>query len=177
MRTIIAIDPGVHGGVAVYDEAATKPFSAFGFDGMSQADIIAEFSVIRQRAGEVVAVLEEIERFMPAMPGASISVYAESYGVLKGALMALGYRLETVRARKWQSGLGLAPERRQKTNGGTPVFKTLKNGTVKPVMEKDGPEWKRTLRARAQQLYPGIAATLQNADALLILEWARRNGI
>jgi len=37
------------------------------------------------------------------------------------------------------------------------------------------PEWKRKLRNKAQELYPQIDVTLQNADALLLLSYARQN--
>jgi hypothetical protein len=146
---IIAIDPGVAGGIAGYDSNSNNPVFSFGFSTMTESDIVAEIKSIREREPQCVAVIEELQRFSPA-PAAKMAVYAASYGVLKGALLALGFRIHTVRSQRWQSDLALG-----------------KKGEMK------SPEWKRKLKERAQQLFPGHKMTLQSADALLILEWAR----
>lgn len=170
MKTLIAIDPGSNGGVACYFEGAKIPITTFGFATMTEMDIINEFRSIKEKAdGECVAVLEDLQRFSP-QPAAMMSVYAESFGVLKGALMTLGFRLVKVRAQKWQKALALFPVKHPKMSKGAPVLD--KHGKQK--MEKNTSEWKRTLKARAQELYPNHASTLQTADALLILDWARR---
>jgi hypothetical protein len=116
---------------------------------MTQSDIVSELKTLREREPQCVAVIEELQRFSPA-PAAKMAVYAESYGVIKGALLALGFRIHTVRSQRWQADLALG-----------------KKGDMKQ------PEWKRKLKERAQQLFPGHKMTLQSADALLILEWAR----
>lgn len=151
MKTIIAIDPGVAGGYAVYYPECVEPHVTEGFSTMTPREIIDEFKAIRQgTGGELIAVMEDIQRFSP-MPAARMAEYAMSFGVLKGALMALDFRVELVRAQKWQKELSIG------SKGDTAQGK-----------------WKRKLKAKAQELFPGVNVTLQTADALLILEWAKR---
>lgn len=174
MKTLLAIDPGANGGAAVFQDTV-KGIATFGFSTMTQMDIIDEFRNIKiasQPDRECVAVLEDIQRFSQ-QPAAMMSVYAESYGVIKGALMTLGFRIVIVRSQKWQKALALFPVKYPVIKDGKPVVG--KNG--KPKMAKKDAEWKRTLKARAQELYPGVVSTLQNADALLILEWARKQNL
>lgn len=174
MRTILAVDPGASGGAAVWVEGHSV--YTFGFATMTQMDIISKFRMVKEAKGECVAVLEDIQRFSQ-QPAAMMSVYAESYGVIKGALMTLGYRIIIVRSQKWQKALALFPVKYpkmakcKKTGNLIPVIG--KNG--QPKMEKKASEWKRTLKARAQELFPNLETTMQNADALLILEYARKN--
>ena len=39
-----------------------------------------------------------------------------------------------------------------------------------------GPEWKRKLKSKAQELYPHLDVTLKNCDALLVLHYALGGG-
>lgn len=50
--------------------------------------------------------------------------------------------------------------------------KVLSLGNAKGKTPKARADWKRKLKQRAQQLYPGLSVTLKTADALLILEAA-----
>jgi hypothetical protein len=171
MKTLISIDPGAGGGMAIRfpDDV---PITTFGFETLTEGDIIDRMRSVKAASkGECIAILEDIQRFSP-QPAAMMSVYAESFGVIKGALMTLGYRVVKVRSQTWQKALSLVPVKHPKMKGGEPV---MKNG--KPVMEKKAAEWKRTLKARAQELFPDVEVTLQNADALLLIEWARKTGV
>lgn len=147
---------------------------------MTQTDIIDQFRNVKAEGTgrECVAVLEDIQRFSQ-QPAAMMSVYAESYGVIKGALMTLGFRIVIVRSQKWQKALALFPVKYPKmrkckrTGAMIPVL----TDSGEPKMEKRQSEWKRTLKARAQELYPDLEVTLQNADALLLLEYARKQNL
>jgi hypothetical protein len=79
------------------------------------------------------------------------AVMFENFGIVLGAAMALGYRIERVTPQKWQKELGL--------------------GTSKGLSKT---EWKNKLKGRAQELFPNIPITLKTADALLIWEYERR---
>lgn len=162
MKTLLAIDPGASGGMAVFNQDSKNPVWACGFADLTEADIINEFRALRIREespyNEVtynmpIAYLEELVKFAgPKLPGSTMAVYAASYGVIKGALLALGYEVRIIRAQKWQAALGLKRDRQ---------------------MEK--PDWKRKLKQRAQEIFPGIDVTLKTCDALLILEYARQD--
>jgi hypothetical protein len=75
---------------------------------------------------------------------------AQNFGRIEGAAIALGWRMVRVHPKQWQKAHGL-----------------VKSGATQG-------EWKRRLRALAAELYPGQDVTLKTADALLILDWARR---
>lgn len=98
------------------------------------------------------AYLENLVKFAKRnMPSSSMSTYASNWGVLKGVLMALDYRLILVTPQKWQKALGLGTS----------------NGRSKT-------EWKSHLRGEAQRLFPRLKITNSTADAALIGEAARR---
>ena len=78
----------------------------------------------------------------------------KNYGIVQGLGYAQGYALHRVEPKIWQEPLGL---------GGRKSCET-------------GPEWKRKLKSKAQELYPNLDVTLKNCDALLILHYAMGGG-
>jgi hypothetical protein len=78
--------------------------------------------------------------------------FGRGFGFLLGCLQTLGYRVELIRPQAWQKCLSLGTR-----NGGSKT------------------EWKNKLKAEAQRLFPSVNVTLKTADALLLLEFARRN--
>lgn len=99
------------------------------------------------------AYLEDLVKYAGNnMPSSRMAVYASNWGVIKGLLVALHYRIIIVPPKKWQTALGL--------------------GNSKELTKT---QWKNKLKNRAQQLFPKIDVTLATADALLICEAARRN--
>ena len=140
----LAIDPGAKGGYAarVGDETITgsMPDTEGGI-----LELLRKFST-----GGHVCFLEDLVKFTGTpMPSSSMAVYAGNWGFLKGALMALGYRVHLVKPQAWQ--------------------KTLNLGTSKGLQKR---EWKAKLRGEAERLFPGSKVTLSNADALLILRFS-----
>ena len=71
-------------------------------------------------------------------------------GVIHGILMSLGIEPKYVPPKTWQKALDLKKGKMSKT------------------------PWKNLLKAKAQELFPNQKVTLATADALLILEFARR---
>lgn len=157
MKTIIAIDPGASGGLAVRDfkgDVSTWPMCETDGD---LRQLLGEInSASKIEAVECVAVIEDLVKFAgKGQAGASAIVYGRNHGFIEGVLAGLGIRIERVRCQKWQKELGLG------TRG-----------------ELSKTEWKNKAKAMAQRLYPALngAITLKTADALLILEWAIRRG-
>ena len=145
MKRIIAIDPGTSGGIAWIDE-----------DGIVQAEKMpatdAEIcNVLASRLfkGSLVVIEDVPKHCGTALPASSIFVMAYNYGLFCGAIMALGKPLVRVRPQVWQAGIGST----KKTQG---------NG------------WKRWLAGIAQERFPHLKVTQKTADALLILDYARR---
>ena len=149
MRTILAIDPGLSGGVAVssFGKAECWPMPE------TEGDLLALVRDIRDAAvaegRELVCVLEEVSGYAgKAQPGSAMFRFGAHFGFIKGVVQALGIRLLLVRPQTWQKGFGL--------------------GTASACRTKS--EWKNKLKAEAQRRFPQLNVTLKTADALLILE-------
>ena len=149
MRTIVAVDPGQSGGIAVRWFGKTVCW------GMpeTQGDLLERLREIKRVAGlegdELVCVLEEVSGFAgKAQPGSAMFRFGEHFGFIKGVVQALEIRLVLVRPQVWQKGFGL--------------------GTASACQTKS--EWKNKLKAEAQRRFPHLNVTLKTADALLILE-------
>lgn len=146
--TILAIDPGKGGGMAFTHgsevHSRNMPETA--------GDVIDYLrNLVAISPNGVECYMESMVKFIggKTQTGASAIVYGHNYGVMEGAIMALSIRLNFIRPQEWQRGLGLA------TKG-----------------KRTDREWKNSLKAEAQRLFPTQTVTLGNADALLILEYA-----
>ncbi len=93
------------------------------------------------------AVLEFV-RSSPQMGVTSAFTFGRGYGALRMALIAARIPFDEVLPVKWQTALQC------RTKG------------VKDVTKR-----------RAQELFPAVRVTLWNADALLLAEYARRQGM
>lgn len=147
MHTIIAIDPGKDGGIAVrfseYKEAYPMP-DTFG-------DIIDLLRSIYAPSGNIVCYLEKVSGFAgKGRPGAHMFKFGEGFGFLQGVIMSASIKLVLVRPQEWQKHFAL----------GTAAACTGKR------------EWKNKLKAEAQRRYPRLDVTLKTADALLLLDYA-----
>ncbi|MEI6195979.1 MAG: hypothetical protein WCS42_16790 [Verrucomicrobiota bacterium] len=153
MKVVIAIDPGVAGGVAVFAFGKTFCHPMPGTEG-DRLELIRDLKRTADTEGaDCLCVLEEVNGFVgKAQPGSAMFKFGEGYGFLKGVVQALGIRLVLVRPQVWQRVFGL--------------------GTASRCASKS--EWKNKLKAEAQRRFPELTVTLQTADALLILDWSMR---
>ena len=156
MKTIVAIDPGVTGGIAVwgYGKSECHPMPETEGD---RVDFIKSLkAAASMEGGEVVCVLEKVGGYAgKGQPGSAMFVFGENFGFFKGVIQALEIRLELVRPQEWQKGLGL--------------------GTASACAGKS--EWKNKLKAEAQRRFPHLRVTRETADAVLILDYAMRTGL
>jgi len=113
---------------------------------------------ISTQAREVVVYMEQPPLFTGnKIPGSSVGKMMWNAGILYGACVAMGMEVHRVTPPAWQQ--------------------------AHPVGTKSGmttTKWKNKLKARAGELFPpssGVTVTLWNADALLILDAARRGAI
>lgn len=148
-KTIVACDPGVNGGFAVHCN-----------DGIFLYPMPESLPDIQQllngfKVPESHLWIEKVPKFVSKLtPTTAVATLHENYGIVQGLAYSTGYALHRVEPRVWQAPLGL---------GGRKSCAT-------------GPEWKRKLKAKAQELYPHLDVTLGNADALLILHYAIGGG-
>jgi len=156
MNTLVAIDPGLSGGIAVsvLGVAGCRPMPT------TEGDILALLRGIKVSSDKsgvaTVCMMEATSGYVGrAQPASSAYRFGENGGFLKGVVQTLGMRLELVRPQVWQKSFGL--------------------GTASACASKT--VWKNKLKAEAQRRFPHLEVTLKTADALLILEWALAKGL
>lgn len=143
----IAVDPGKNGGIAFMGD-----HGGVGVMNMPQTDMDIA-NVFRADTNPRTVFLEKLVKHTGRpQPASRMAVYAGNHGVVRGALAAFKYRVVMVDAKDWQAALSLGSSK----------------------SHKDHAAWKRHLKQEAQRLFPQTDVTLLNADALLILESARR---
>ena len=99
-----------------------------------------------------MAYVEKVSGFIGnAHPGSRMFSFGEGYGFIKGVLQCAGWRLVLVRPQEWQKELGLFNHDKLPRN-----------------------KWKNKLKDEAKRLFPDQKPTLATADALLLLEYARK---
>lgn len=146
----IAIDPGLSGGIAYQRD--NQPAQAVAMPA-TEGDLVVFLRDLTADAKVAVAFVEEVGGYVGvAQPGSSAFKFGRNFGFILGVLQTLGVRLELVRPQRWQKSLGL--------------------GSASGCASKT--EWKNKLKGAAQRLYPSLKPTLATADALLILDYARR---
>lgn len=143
---ILAIDPGLAGGLAVLLGSAVEAISMPPTEGDLTTQLRA-FCEYRP-----VAYVEDVPWVVRSKVNpASVGKLHRNVGVIHGALLAIGIPIIKVAPAVWQ--------------------KPLRLGTRAAC--KSSTEWKNKLKAEAQRRFPGVNVTLATADALLILDWAR----
>lgn len=150
-RVLVGIDPGKSGGIAwTLLSGGTRTETGCTKMPETEGDILAFLDTLGKLGTERVLVMEEVGGYVGVnQPGSSAFVFGRNFGFLLGTAMALGFRVELVKPKKWMTHLSL----------GSAVHCASK--TI----------WKNKLKAAAQRLYPNLTITLQTSDALLILEY------
>ena len=148
-QPIVAVDPGVGGGFAVNTPEGIVLLKM----PESLPDICALINQLKTANAELW--IEDLPNFVsPMTKSSSMAVLHRNLGRVEAAAYAYGYALHRASPKAWQAPLGL---------GGKASC-------------KDYSEWKRKLKAKAQELYPHLDVTLKNCDALLILHFALGRG-
>ena len=144
--SLIAIDPGASGGIAILADGAVSAFRlpAIGDLGTTLSALAPIHAVYIE---DVPFAFSRGTRVNPA----SLAKLQRGLGQLEGFVMGRGLRLVGVRPMDWQARLGLGGKR---AAGGYAA-------------------WKKLLKLEAARRFPDLAVTLATADALLILEYAR----
>jgi len=139
MEYFLGIDPGISGGLAIVNSLGELS-DAVGFKNLTETDI-NDWMLAYPYS---LAVLEKVHS-MPKQGVKSTFTFGQSYGLLRGVLVANNLKREFVTPQVWQKALGC-------------MTKGDKNVT----------------KAKAQELFPNRKITHAIADACLIAEYARR---
>ena len=157
----LGIDPGVHGGWALNMDGKLLVWKM----PQTDDDLVSLMEDILISYGIDFCVCEEVGArplYMTDPVGQSFQVqgvtstwtFAQSYGTLRGVLAALKIKRQFIWPKAWQKLLGIPGRRKDPKESQT--------------------EWKNRLRAKAQELFPGVKIILDVADAALLSEVARR---
>lgn len=154
MKNYIAIDPGASGGIAIgkkENDVQAYPMPSLTHDALFE---LTNRSV-EDAFNLYTIVIEDVPKFAGRMiPQSSTATLHFNYGYLCGHFEARGMRVIKVRPQEWQKTIGIG-----------------KKGDL------SSSQWKRKLRDEAQRRFPAIKATLDTADALLLLDHARQHNL
>jgi hypothetical protein len=158
-KIYLGLDPGSSGGlVAVHSNGRVRLLQMPETE-LEIWDWIQPYGC--KEKGSVVAVLEKVGGYIGEAqnsPGSRMFNFGWSYGGLRMALVAAGFREDetffVVTPQEWQKGIGLQTKRKQGiTNQGL---------------------WKKTLKLEACKRFPTVQGiTLKTADALLIAYYCK----
>lgn len=150
MMNLIAVDPGVSGGLAIWDGATTtvhKMPESLPFLREFLRDFLPAKALIEKQAAS------------PKWNRFTIMKHGQRYGELVGCMYGMGIGYREVSARTWQKPLGLIV----KGSG----------GFDSPDRDQIYKEKKNAHKEKAAKLYPDQKVYHWNADALLILYYMR----
>ena len=143
-QTILGIDPGMSGGMAIIGIDSGQIIQVEKFKDKTLHDI-AEVMDEWKEGFEIKLAMLELVHSMPKQGVSSTFKFGTSYGFLMGLLTALKVPYEQVTPQKWQK------------------FLSCQSGGNKNVT-----------KAKAQELWPAEKITHAIADAMLIAEYGRR---
>ena len=154
-RNLIAIDPGLSGGIIIGSEDELTP-RGIGAMPATEADIV---EILREAVmgseDTPVLVVEKLPLFVSVpggrVSGASMAKLHRNAGLITGAALALCIRIIEVDPHSWQKHFRLGPK---KSAGGYTA-------------------WKNVLKGEAQKRFPSVKVTHAISDALLIWEFAK----
>lgn len=145
---IIAVDPGVSGGIAFTDGTKLETST---LDHPDVCTHVRNFLDLCEDIGPVKVYIEQVGGFIgKEQPGAYMFTFGESFGRIKGWFEMAGIEPHFVPPKKWMRAV--APG----------------------VLGIDYNDRKRALKQLAQSWYPDVDVTLKLGDALCLLEYARR---
>ena len=109
----IGIDPGIHGGVAVYNEDGYRseemPFMATGAKGRNCINPVG-LKAILQLMGKQTVYLERVHS-MPRDGVTRAFSLGDSFGCIRGVIMTLGYPLILVTPQIWKKHFKLTSDK------------------------------------------------------------------
>lgn len=192
MNTLIAIDPGAVGGIAIRHgdkiechKMPETPKDIFDIlsraytEAMSGAFSLHPWVAGTPRTGLVKCYMELVGGYAggSGQPGSAMFNFGRNYGQIEGMLYGLHIPFELIRPQAWQKTFSVPPKGVEKVAnmpGWTAAQIKNEKKRVSQANAKRKTAHKNYLKELAQRLYPEQKVTLAVADALLILEFARK---
>ncbi len=151
MTIIIGVDPGKHGGLAIYDTVLKYYTEVVAFEKVTYPEVQSLLKKIVDRG-----LVAYVEQPSPSRAGEAINrarTFGEHIGLITGVLIGLEIPIRMVKPQVWEKGL------------------------VPPLLQ--GNDRKKALKRVCQERFPELKnlITLDTCDAILIAEWALQNKV
>ena len=171
-QIVIAIGPGVSGGIAVFDQGG----EVYAHKMPDTLADIRDLLISAKRLGvdnedlnikaksSAVIYCERVGTYMPGNSGPSAATFAEHVGALKGIICCLRIPVIFPTPATWMNHFIGKQSYETKVEGTTPQ-------AWKIVLSRRKQERKNKIKAKAQELYPHLKVTLALSDALGILNF------
>jgi hypothetical protein len=188
MTRLLAIDPGVNGGLAWVDSDGIVRAEKMP-DGMTA--IVDKLRELQAYDGFDGITMEDVGTYMPGNSGPAAATFARHIGNLETAIYMLQLPLSVVRPQKWEKESGFSVTKHRPPNyadlkARVKEFEVLVKAKKKVNKEemqlakkalaaadaKAKQEHKGEIKESMQRRYPHLRVTLATADALGILTWA-----
>lgn len=158
-KAFLAIDPGANGAAAfttAHGDVVCVPFESPDTFLHTLRDFAESNSdSCKIRIADMHCVVEKVGGYIgKAQPASSAFRFGENYGFIQGVLRTLRIPYELVSPAVWQK-----------------AYPTHTKAS------EDKAQHKRELRDTASRLFPEIKVTLKTADALLLLDFARKQSV
>ncbi len=157
---IIAIDPGLSGGIAW--QINNKVLAAK--MGATPRDIFEQLQLLSQADEDVICYIERTGGYMTGNSAVAAVKFSRHCGQLEGFLISLSIPYIEVTAQKWQSFFIGKPNYPK-------IPKSIQGKARKQILAKRKTERKNKIKAKAQALYPHLKITLATSDVLGILTY------
>ncbi len=184
MKTIIAIDPGASGGIAIrtpMDNVYAMPMPE------TRGDVINFLKHhVGDHAKDCVAYHEKINGYIPDGGPSMMFQFGANCERVGCILETLGVRIIEITPQAWQKDLALGkkdlvrvPSAPKELKGADKKEWNAENAdaikAAKAHNAKAKTDWKNKLKSESQRRFPNVGATLKTCDALLILDYAVRH--
>lgn len=173
--TVIGIDPGLEGGVAIISPAGCIVHNMPVVDGAVDAFTLAQLIRNYGPAAQMIVVLESVHS-MPHQGVASAFTFGKGYGTLLGVCGALGVRTELVTPQAWKKVVlpGLIPAKVKLPPDATPAAKKAAKAAHKKAGKDAAIGWCRRAYPLVSLIPEGCRVPHDGrADALCLAEFAR----
>tara|TARA_R100001082_G_scaffold44069_1_gene23363 strand:+ start:1801 stop:2352 length:552 start_codon:yes stop_codon:yes gene_type:complete len=114
-QTIIGIDPGKSGGVAVCKDGLIVDFQKYPKTLGEIVDIVKKIDDDWSESGKPLAYIEQVHAF-PTDARSAAFKFGTNYGLWQGVLLGLQIEYKTVAPQVWMKPLGLPKDKKERKN-------------------------------------------------------------
>jgi hypothetical protein len=168
MKTVVGIDPGANGGIAVGIEGVEILVYNMPETRAHLIALIKDIIVMAGGAYRMIVYYESPSNFIPGASPASMCEYGRKLERPVCVFEALNVDTVELPPKKWQKIFDLGVSERIIVRK---YFSQDERRFAKKYNAEAKRNWKRKLCEKAKQLFPKLKVTLKNCDALLILSY------